>query len=226
MSDSMAMLLWVAVPYAAIATFIVGHWWRYRYQKYTWTTRSTQILERRMLMWGILLFHFGMLAVVGGHIGGLLVPSAVTEFFGITEHMYHIVAVTMGTIAGLTMTTGLLILLLRRFTNDRVKATSIGRDYLTALMLVIVIGTGMFNTIGVNLLGESYNYRETISPWFRGILTLNPQPELMVDAPPSFKMHALAAMALFALWPFTRLVHAWSVPLTYLRRSFIVYRAK
>ncbi|MCB0879296.1 MAG: respiratory nitrate reductase subunit gamma [Thermoleophilia bacterium] len=222
----MAMLLWVAVPYAAIATFIVGHWWRYRYQKYTWTTRSTQILERRMLMWGILLFHFGMLAVVGGHIGGLLVPSAVTEFFGITEHMYHIVAVTMGTIAGLTMTTGLLILLLRRFTNDRVKATSIGRDYLTALMLVIVIGTGMFNTIGVNLLGESYNYRETISPWFRGILTLNPQPELMVDAPPSFKMHALAAMALFALWPFTRLVHAWSVPLTYLRRSFIVYRAK
>jgi nitrate reductase gamma subunit len=226
MNDSTAMLLWVAVPYAAIATFIVGHWWRYRYQKYTWTTRSTQILERRMLMWGILLFHFGMLAVVGGHIGGLLIPSAVTEFFGISEHMYHIVAVTMGTIAGLTMTTGLLILLLRRFTNDRVKATSIGRDYLTALMLVIVIGTGMFNTIGVNLLGESYNYRETISPWFRGILTLNPQPELMVDAPPSFKMHALAAMALFALWPFTRLVHAWSVPLTYLRRSFIVYRAK
>ena len=226
MKDSTAMLLWVAVPYAAVATFIVGHWWRYRYQKYTWTTRSTQLLERRMLKWGILLFHVGMLAVVGGHIGGLLVPNTVTEFFGITDHMYHIVAVSMGTIAGLTMTSGLLILLLRRFTNDRVKATSIGRDYLTALMLLIVVGTGMFNTIGVNILGESYDYRETISPWFRGILTLNPQPELMVDAPPSFKMHALAAMVLFALWPFTRLVHAWSVPLTYLRRSFIVYRAK
>lgn len=226
MSDSTAMLLWVAVPYAAIATFIVGHWWRYRYQKYTWTTRSTQILERRMLMWGILLFHFGMIAVFVGHVGGLLVPKAVTEFVGITEHMYHVVAVATGTIAGLAMSTGLLILLLRRFTNDRVKATSTARDYLTALMLVIVIGTGMFNTIGVNLLGESYDYRETISPWFRGILTLDPQPELMVDAPPSFKMHALAAMALFTLWPFTRLVHAWSVPLTYLRRSFIVYRAR
>lgn len=226
MKDSTAMLLWVAIPYAAVTTFIVGHWWRYRYQKYTWTTRSTQLLERRMLKWGILLFHVGMLAVVGGHIGGLLVPNTVTEFFGITDHMYHIVAVTMGTIAGLTMTSGLLILLFRRFTNDRVKATSIGRDYLTALMLLIVVGTGMFNTIGVNILGESYDYRETISPWFRGILMLNPQPDLMVDAPPSFKMHALAAMALFALWPFTRLVHAWSVPLTYLRRSFIVYRAK
>jgi len=226
MKDSTAMLLWVAVPYAAVATFIVGHWWRYRYQKYTWTTRSTQLLERRMLKWGILLFHVGMLAVVGGHIGGLLVPNTVTEFFGITDHMYHIVAVTMGTIAGLTMTSGLLILLFRRFTNDRVKATSIGRDYLTALMLLIVVGTGMFNTIGVNILGESYDYRETISPWFRGILMLNPQPDLMVDAPPSFKLHALAAMVLFALWPFTRLVHAWSVPLTYLRRSFIVYRAK
>ena len=226
MNDSTAMLLWVAVPYAAIATFIVGHWWRYRYQKYTWTTRSTQILERRMLKWGILLFHIGMLAVVGGHVIGLLLPSAVTEHLGITEHMYHLVAVSSGSIAGLAMTSGLLILLFRRFTNERVKATSIGRDYLTALMLLIVIGTGMFNTIGVNLLGETYDYRETISPWFRGILMLNPQPELMVDAPPSFKLHALGAMALFALWPFTRLVHAWSVPLTYLRRSFIVYRAK
>ncbi len=94
------ILLWVAIPYAVLAVFIVGHLWRYRRSQYTWTTRSSQLLERKWLRSGILLFHLGMLAVVGGHIGGLLVPEEVTESLGITESMYHFVAVAMGTLAG------------------------------------------------------------------------------------------------------------------------------
>ena len=33
-------------------------------------------------------------------------------------------------------------------------------------------------------------------------------------------------MALFALWPFTRLVHAFSAPIGYLFRPYIVYRSR
>lgn len=226
MNDSFDLLIWGALPYAVIAVFVVGHLWRYRTAQYSWTTRSSQLLERKSLMAGVLLFHFGMLAVLGGHIGGLLVPESFTAAVGITEHMYHNVAVVMGTLAGVTMSAGLLILAARRTGNERVRKASQRADFLVIVALVIVVFTGMVNTIGLQLLGDAHNYRETVSPWFRGILMLQPDPSLMTEAPASFRIHALAAMGLFALWPFTRLVHAWSVPLAYLARPYIVYRRR
>jgi nitrate reductase gamma subunit len=84
----------------------------------------------------------------------------------------------------------------------------------------------MYNTIGHQLFGTSYDYRESVSPWFRGIFTLRPDPTLMVDAPLSFRLHAAFAFILFAVWPFTRLVHAWSVPIAYLARPYIVFRRR
>lgn len=226
MNDTTTNLVWVALPYAAIAIFIVGHVWRYRTAQYTWTTRSSQLLERRWLRVGSLSFHLGMLLVVGGHIGGLVIPASVTEQMGVSEHMYHLAAVTMGTAAGVLMVGGLLILALRRVGNPRVRAASVGRDYLAVAALLIVAFTGMYNTIGHQLFGTSYDYRESVSPWFRGIFTLRPDPSLIVDAPLSFRLHAAFAFVLFAIWPFTRLVHAWSVPIAYLARPYIVFRRR
>jgi nitrate reductase gamma subunit len=164
--------------------------------------------------------------VIGGHVVGLLVPEEFTDSLGITESMYHFVAVAMGTLAGVTMSAGLLILAVRRVGDERVRVASIPRDYLTVAVLLLVVVTGMINTVGFQLLGEEYNYRETVSPWFRGIFMLQPDPALMTEAPWSFKLHALSAMLLFAIWPFTRLVHAWSVPVAFLARPYIVFRRR
>jgi nitrate reductase gamma subunit len=226
MNSKAELLIWGALPYAVIAIFVVGHIYRYRTAQYSWTTRSSQLLENRWLRSGIILFHVGVLMVIGGHLGGLLIPASVTEAVGITEHMYHTVAVVMGTIAGLTMSAGLIILTIRRVGNERVRAATIGRDYLVMTVLILVVGTGMINTIGHQLLGTAYDYRETVSPWFRGILMLQPDPELMTEAPLSFQLHALFAMGLFAIWPFTRLVHAWSVPVGFIPRPYIVFRRR
>ncbi|MBJ7348928.1 MAG: respiratory nitrate reductase subunit gamma [Thermoleophilaceae bacterium] len=226
MNDKADVLVWGAIPYVVIAIFVLGHLWRYRTSQYTWTTRSTQLLERKMLRWGILLFHFGMLAVLGGHIGGILVPKEATEAVGVTEDMYHSVAVLMGSISGIAMTAGLLILAVRRTTNERVRATTIRRDYLTVGVLLLVVITGMINTFGVQLLGTAHDYRETVSPWFRSILMLQPDPSLMTQAPWSFRLHAASAMLLFAIWPFTRLVHAWSIPLAFVTRPPIIFRRR
>lgn len=226
MNETMNLLVWVAVPYVVIAVFVVGHLWRYQTAQYSWTTRSSQLLERKMLRAGIILFHVGLLAVIGGHIGGLLVPKSLTESLDVTEDMYHTVAVVMGTFAGVTMSAGLLILAVRRVGNDRVRATSLARDYVVVAALLLVVATGMVNTIGIQILGTVHDYRETVSPWFRGILMLQPDPDLMVKAGLSFKLHALSAMLLFAIWPFTRLVHAWSVPVGFLTRPHIVFRRR
>ncbi|HEY9564114.1 MAG TPA: respiratory nitrate reductase subunit gamma, partial [Nocardioides sp.] len=87
---------------------------------------------------------------------------------------------------------------------------------------------GIWNTIagGILNLGGHYNYREGVSVWFRGIFRFDLHPALMGEAPLGFQIHGMAAMLLFALWPFTRLVHVFSAPLGYLTRPYIVYRSR
>ncbi len=112
----MNTLLWVVVPYLCLATFVVGHFWRYSYDKFGWTTRSSQLYESALLRWGSPLFHFGMLGVVGGHVIGLLIPKTWTEAAGISQETYHLFAVVGGGIAGLAALAGLVILIYRRRT--------------------------------------------------------------------------------------------------------------
>ena len=126
-----SMVLWVGVPYVCIAVFVVGHVWRFRSGKLTWTTRSTQLLERRLLRIGSPLFHLGLLAVIGGHVLGILVPQEATEAVGVSEHTYHVVSGTSGTISGLAMTLGFAILLYLRTRIPRVRRTTTTADRAT-----------------------------------------------------------------------------------------------
>ncbi len=219
------LLLWVALPYACLGVFVSGHVWRYRRDQLGWTARSTQLLERRLLMVGSLLFHFGLLAVAGGHVLGILVPSSWTEAVGIGERGYHVLALAAGGTAGAAMTAGLAILLYRRARVPAVRATTSRVDALvTYPLLVAVVGLGIAAVIS-NAIG-AYDYRETVSPWFRGVFSFAPDGELMAGAPFLFQAHALSAWLLLAAWPFTRLVHVWSVPVAYLVRAPLLFRSR
>lgn len=221
-----ATFLWVILPYLVLATFVLGHIWRYRYDKFGWTTRSSQLYERRLLRLGSPLFHFGILVVLLGHIGGLVIPESWTEAAGVSEHAYHVVAVVLGTIAGVCTLGGLAILIYRRRTVGPVFTATTRNDKAMYALLTTVIALGLAATVAANLIGGGYNYRATISPWFRGIFYADPDPALMTDAPVLFQLHALSALALFAFWPFTRLVHVFTAPLGYLTRPYIVYRSR
>jgi nitrate reductase gamma subunit len=218
-------LLWVAIPYICLAVFVVGHFWRYRYDKFGWTTRSSQLYESRLLRLGSPLFHFGILFVFAGHVMGLGVPASWTEKVGVSEDMYHATAVGTGSIAGICTVVGMAILIYRRRTVGPVFSATTKMDKTMYLVLGTVIVLGLANTVIANLVGH-YDYRQGVSVWFRGIFLLNPHPALMSEAPIGFQLHGLAAFLLFALWPFTRLVHVFSAPLGYLTRPYIVYRSR
>jgi respiratory nitrate reductase gamma subunit len=64
------VVLWIIIPYLATATFVLGHIWRYRYDKFGWTTRSSQLYESRLLRLGSPLFHFGILLVAAATSSG------------------------------------------------------------------------------------------------------------------------------------------------------------
>src|SRR5262249_21141485 len=149
-------------PYVCMAIFVVGHVWRYRRDQFTWTARSTQLLERRLLQWGSRLFHYGLLAAFGGHVLGLLVPAGLTAAVGLSEHTYHLISVGAGSIAAVACVAGLLILVYRRLTVPRVAATTSRIDVATYVLLALVIGLGTAETVGVNLLGGGYDYRATV----------------------------------------------------------------
>ncbi|HKT03130.1 MAG TPA: respiratory nitrate reductase subunit gamma [Rugosimonospora sp.] len=222
----MNTVLWVAVPYTAITVFVVGHYWRYRYDKFGWTTRSSQLYERRLLRWGSPMFHLGILFVALGHIGGLLIPESWTAAAGVSEAAYHAVAVGLGTVAGFCTLAGAAILIYRRRTVGPVFSATTRNDKVMYVLLVGTILLGLGTTVLGNLTGHPHDYRQTVAPWFRSIFYLHPHTELIVRAPIGFRLHVLAAWALFAFWPFSRLVHVFSAPLGYLTRPYIVYRSR
>jgi nitrate reductase gamma subunit len=222
------VFLWVVIPYVAIAIFLLGHVWRYRHDQFGWTSRSTQLLERGLLKWGSPLFHYGALAAIGGHILGILVPASATAAIGIDEHAYHLISAIAGTVAGAVTLVGLAILIYRRASVRRVAVTTTYVDLIVYTLLFFVIAIGMLTTLSHNLFasGNGYNYRETVAIWFRGVFAFQDNAQLMAGVPLIYQVHVLAAWAILALWPFSRLVHAWSIPVQYIGRPYILYRRR
>ncbi len=218
------LLLWVALPYACLAVFAVGHVWRYRQDQFGWTSRTSQLLEHRWLRWGSPLFHLGAFMVIAGHVAGLAVPDAWTAAAGVSEHAYHTTAVWAGSAAGLAMVTGLALLCVRRLLSRRIRLRTDRSDKLLFPLLSAAVLLGITATAAHNVFGPGYDYRATVAVWFRGLFTLQPHPEAIAGAPLLFRLHALTAFLLFAAWPFTRLVHVWSAPVGYLFRPYVVYR--
>ena len=217
---------WVILPYIALATFVIGHVWRYRYDQFGWTSRSTELQEKKLLKWGSPLFHYGTFAAIGGHILGILVPESFTKSIGIPEHVYRQFSAWAGTIAAILIMIGIAFLASRRLFVTRVRATTSPVDWVALILLAIVIGLGIGETMGVGLLGNHYDYRQSVSLWFRGLFSGNPDVNAIVKAPWLFQVHAVAAWAVLAVWPFSRLVHAWSAPVWYMWRPFVVYRSR
>ncbi|HEX5309053.1 MAG TPA: respiratory nitrate reductase subunit gamma [Solirubrobacteraceae bacterium] len=221
------VLLWVIIPYAAMAIFIVGHVWRYRNGQFTWTSRSTQLLDRRILGWASPAFHYGALAAIGGHVIGLCIPASATSTIGITEHTYRWIAAVAGGVAGAVTLIGFLGLVYRRITSDRVRRNTTRVDFLTYLLLTVLIGLGCWMTFGYNLLSHApYNYRVSIGHWWRSLFYLQPDVKAVSGAPIVYQLHAIISWVFWASFPFSRLVHAWSIPLQYLGRPHIIYRRR
>ena len=213
-------------PYICLTAFVVGHIWRYRYDQFGWTTRSSQWYESRLLQWASPMFHLGLLGVLAGHLVGLVIPATWTDAMGISDSTYHLVAVALGSVAGAVMVVGLVGLVYRRRTTPAVFRATTRMDKAMYLVLGLVIVLGLVNTVGTQVLGGGYDYRESVALWFRSIFTLSPDVTAMTESPWSFQLHAISAFALLALWPFTRLVHVLSAPFGYLVRPYVVYRSR
>ncbi len=216
--------IWIIYPYLCLAIFVIGHIARYKYDQFSWTAKSSEMIEKRRLKWGSLLFHLGVIPVFFGHVVGLLIPSNWLEAVGVDNHIYHIGSVYIGSIFGIMTLIGMLLLTLRRLTIKNVRRLSSFSDIFVNIVLLIILLMGCYSTLVTNAVQPDFDYRQTIAIWFRHLFMFSPNANLTVNVPWSFKLHILLGFTVFACWPFTRLVHVWSVPLSYMNRRYIVYR--
>ncbi len=224
----MDIFLWGVFPYLVVVVLVGGLIWRYRYDQFGWTTRSSQLYESRTLRVASPLFHYALLIVAGGHLIGLLIPKVWTDGLGLSQDTYHLFAVSFGATAGLATIIGTIMLIYRRRTVGPVFMATTRNDKGMYVVLGAVLVLGMWATLTGDTTpdGGHHNYRETVSVWFRSLFTLQPRIEDMAAATLQFKVHVFIGMVLFAIIPFTRLIHAFTAPLHYLFRPYLVYRAR
>ena len=139
-------IFWDVIPYVTLAIVVIGSWWRYRYDKFGWTTRSSQLYESQLLRIASPMFHFGILVVVFGHVIGLLIPQSWTDAVGLSQHAYHIQAVILGTIAGISTLVGIALLIFRRRTTGPVFMATTVNDKVMYVVLVLAIVAGLCAT--------------------------------------------------------------------------------
>ncbi|SDG69539.1 nitrate reductase gamma subunit [Selenomonas sp. WCT3] len=221
----MMAFLYGVLPYIALTILVGGTIIRYTYFERNWTTKSSEFLSKGDSKWGNPLFHLGLVMAFGGHFVGVLVPKFVTEMGGTDEHTYHLMSLAGGIPAGILFLGGFLLILKRRFAGSaRLKVNTSRLDCWLYLVLLVTLVSGMLATLS-NIPG-TFDYRETISPWFRSVLLLQPEVSLMARVPVLFQLHMICWMLLAILFPFTRLVHCLSFPLEYFFRRDIIYRRK
>ena len=219
MEDFIHHLLYGIYPYIALAILAIGSIIRFDREPYTWRSGSSQLLRRKQLMVGSVLFHVGVLFIFVGHLVGLLTPIALFDALGISHGAKQLLAIVAGGIAGVAAIIGATLLIHRRFFDPRVRAASNFSDNMIILILWVQLALGLA-TIPLSAGHLDGHEMVKFMNWAQGIFTFQGDAaSYIADVHIIFKLHLFLGLTIFVLFPFTRLVHMLSAPGRYLWRG-------
>jgi len=216
--EAINSLLFGVYPYIALSVLVVGSILRFDREQYTWRTGSSQLLRRKQLIAGSVLFHLGVLIIFGGHLVGLLTPIAVFDALGVPHGAKQLLAMVAGGIAGTFALAGALLLLHRRLFDARIRKTSSFGDTAILLVLTAQLCLGLA-TIPLSAGHMDGHEMVKFMNWAQGIFSFNLGAAAHVaEVHWIFKAHLILGMTILLVFPFTRLVHMLSAPVWYLNR--------
>lgn len=215
------------LPYITLTVLVFGSILRFDRDPYSWHSKSSQLLRKKKLALGSNLFHVGILVVLAGHAVGLLTPIWIFDAMGISHGFKQLMAMVVGGIAGAVCLVGLLLLLYRRLFDERIRATSSWRDIIILVLLLaqLLLGLGTIPLSAQHM--DGYEMVKFMN-WVQYIVTFRVgAADFIRDVHPVFKAHLLLGQFIFLIFPFTRLVHAWSAPWAYVfRRQYQIVRRR
>ena len=219
-------LLFGYYPYVAMSVFLIGSLARYDRDQYTWRTGSSQLLRSKELRLGSNLFHIGILLLFVGHFVGLLTPPAIYHSLGLSTSAKQLLAVVAGGVFGGICAKGIYILIRRRLTDARIRATSSRMDIFILLLIGVQLALGLL-TLPISIYHSDGSNMLLLSEWAQRIVTFRSgAAEQIRGIGIIFKLHLFLGMTIFLVFPFSRLVHVWSVPLGYIARPYQVVRRR
>ena len=225
---NLSNLIFGIYPYIAMTTFLVGSVIRFDREQYTWKADSSQLFEREQLQKGSILFHIGVLALFMGHFAGLVIPHKWFLAMGVSDMVHQVVAISAGAAFGSLCMMGGVILWKRRMYNPRVRANSRFMDIFILDWILVTLGVGLL-TIPVSIyhaFNGDASVMVALAEWVQSMLAFNSQTEYLSGVGFIYKLHLFLGMSVFFLFPFTRLVHVWSMPLGYMFRPYQIVRTK
>ncbi|MET1254439.1 respiratory nitrate reductase subunit gamma [Aliikangiella sp. GXAS 311] len=224
--SNLNFLLFGVYPYIAIAVCLVGCWIRFDREPYTWKADSSQLLSNKGLRLGSNLFHIGVIFIFFGHFLGLLTPPAVYHYV-ISSADKQLVAMVSGGFFGVMCLIGLLILIYRRLTNERVRASSKKSDIFILFLLLIQLVLGLM-TIVVSMDHMDGTVMVLLSSWAQSVVTFQAfdAAQFIAGVHIIYKLHVFVGLTMILVFPFTRLVHMISAPVWYLGRRYQVVRQR
>ena len=211
-------VLFVVFPYMAIVLAILVGLYRYFNDRFSYSSFSSQFLENRILFWGSVPWHYGVILVLLAHLLALFFPTQWAALIAVPLRLY-VLEVT-GLALALVAIVGLTLLILRRLQNARVLTVTTVADWLLLLVLLAQVILGFW--VALRYRWGSDLYLHTAVPWLVSLVTLTPQIQYVTSLPWVVKLHMLGGFFIILLFPFTRLVHVFTVPITYLWRPYQV----
>ena len=230
--QSLANLSWLQIflfgvyPYVALTIAIIGTWVRFDLSQYSWKTGSTQMLRIKNMRLASNLFHVGIIVVLLGHLFGMLTPHFLYDRFISAGHK-QILAVVVGGIAGVFCWFGLVMLMWRRFTDDRISNTTSFSDKLILVLLFIQLNLGLISIFTSVKHLDGFTMMN-LAGWAQDITILRPwQAAARIEQTDLiYQLHMALGITLIAIFPFTRLIHIISAPVWYLGRRNQIVRQK
>ncbi|NNE67004.1 MAG: respiratory nitrate reductase subunit gamma [Pyrinomonadaceae bacterium] len=212
--------LFVVLPYMAFAIFVVVSIYRFVTNRFSYSSLSSQFLEGDELFYGSVPWHIGILGSLLGHVIGFLIPNQVLWFNSVPLRLY-ILEVT-GLVFGLLALVGVVALFWRRVSTPKIRAVSSPMDYVVVVLLLVQVALGVFTALFYRW-GSSW-YAATLVPYLYSLFSFRPDLSLVVTMPLVVKLHIIGAFTILLVFPFSRLVHMFSIPITYLWRPYQVVK--
>lgn len=213
MSD---IILFVVLPYVALVLAIGGGVHRYRHDRFSYSSLSSQLLENRRLFWGSVSWHYAIITVLLAHLVAFALPGVWARTIADPLTLYTLELV--GFALALAAMGGLCVLIVRRLTQARIRVVTTPMDWILLVVLLVQVALGFWVSL-VYRWGADW-YVHTAVPWLLSLVRFHPEIQYVSSLPWVVKLHMLNGFLVIALFPFSRLVHLVAFPFWYIWRPY------